>query len=132
MIKALKRIATLLVELLAEALLLGSYLGLLLILPHGPLNGWLGTVIALPVLLALHGYYFSRVLAALAWLNKSKMSYFLLASAAFVAHASLMAANMWRDVTPLAKAVAAPFIIGGACIVFACSFAGDKLRVRVG
>ena len=82
--------------------------------------------------MALHGYYVSRVLATLAWLNKVKVVYILLATAAFVAHSSFMAADMWRDISPEAKADAVPFIIGGTCIVFACAFAGDKLRVHVG
>jgi hypothetical protein len=130
MIKVLRRIATLLVELLAEALLLGCYLGVLLLLHGALLKAFLGVLLALPVLLALHGYYFSRVLASLAWLSKAKWLYSMLASLAFIAHASFMASNFWPDVSPLAKAVAVPFIVGGACIVFACTFAGDRLRVR--
>ena len=130
--KTLRGIAILLVELLAEALLLGCFLGVLILIHREPLKAALGAIIALPVILALYGYYFSRVLAALAWLSKSKWAYFIVASSAFIAHASFMTFRMWPDITPQAKAEAVPFIIGGACIVFACSFAGDRLRVSVG
>jgi hypothetical protein len=132
MIKALKLIAILLVELVGEVLLLGCYLGVLILLHREPPMAALGVIIALPVMLALYGYYVSRVLAALAWLSESKWPYLMLASTAFTAHASFMAFRMWPVFSPPAKALAIPFIIGGACIVLACSFTGNRLRVRVG
>jgi hypothetical protein len=131
-IKVLRRIAILLVELLAEALLLGLYLGILIVIQGEPRNAALGAIIALPVILALYGYYIPRIFVTLGWLSRSRWPYILLSSAAFIVHSSYMSFRMWPDITPAARAETVPFIIGGTCVVFACSFAGEHLRRSTG
>jgi len=129
-VQKLKRVGVLLIKLLTEALLLGTLLGAMLSSKTGFFNGVLGSIIALPVILGLHGYYASRVLAAIAWASIAKWLYPAITAAAFITHVLFIASGLWPDVSPQAKAVTLPFLIGGACIVFGCSSAGDQLNKK--
>lgn len=119
-----KRIAIFLVELLVEALLLGSLLGAMLSCHVGFLNGMIASIIAVPVILFLHGYYISRILALIARTRKIGWLYPVVATSVFIAHVLFMVSQSKSDLTPGGQAMILPFLIGGACIVFACTLAG--------
>jgi hypothetical protein len=125
----LKRIALLLAELLAEVVLLGCFLGAMVSDKIGPLKGVLGAMVTIPVILGLHGYYVSRLLATIAWASKAKWLYPSLVSTVFIAHV-LFIDQFKSDLSPRAQALILPFLIGGTCIVFACSFAGNWIFER--
>jgi hypothetical protein len=115
----------LLIELLIEVVLLGILMGALLSKRDEFSKVALGAILALPVVLGLHFYYISRVLAVfVTWAGTVKWHYSGLAAAAFIAHASFIASQLWPDVTSRARAVVLPFLLGGAGIVYAVSFAG--------
>ena len=125
----LKRIAILLAELLAEVVLLSFLLGAMVSDKIGILKGVLGAMVTVPVILGIHGYYVSRLLATVAWASKAKWLYPGLVATAFIAHV-LFIAQFKSDLSPRAQTLILPFLIGGTCIVFACSFAGNQLFKR--
>jgi hypothetical protein len=124
-----KRIAVLLVELVVEALLFGSLFGVLLSLNQSSFwYAMMGSIMAVPVILCLHGYYISRLLAAIALARRAKWLYPAAAALAFFAHVLFVIVELGpHDLTPHAQAMRVPFLIGGTCIVFGCAFAGKKL-----
>jgi len=119
-----KRITIFLVELLVEALLLGSLLGAMVSHQLGLLNGMIGSIIAVPVILGLHGYYISRILAVIARASKIGWLYPVIAASVFIAHFLFIVSRSKSDLSPVALAMSLPFLIGGACIVVACALAG--------
>jgi hypothetical protein len=121
----LKRIAIFLVELSLEAILLGSVLGALVSHQLGLLNGMLGSIIAVPVILGLHGYYIWRILAVTARASKIGWLYPVAATSVFIAHVLYIVLRFKSDLSPVAQAMSLPFLIGGACVVLACSLAGS-------
>ena len=123
--RALKRIVVLIVEVLAEALLLGCLLGTLVSNQIGVLNGMIGSVLAVPVVLFLNGYYLTRALAGVAWVSQKPWLYPATAAAVFVAHIHFVVARSRSDLTLFAQETELPFLVGGACIVFVCAFAGN-------
>jgi hypothetical protein len=126
--RALKRIAILLLELVLEALSLGTFLGAMCFIESGEPGVVLGSIIALPVILGIYGYYISRILAAITWASKARWLYPVTAAAVFFAHVLYLASQFKKtDLTPLGHALILPFLIGGACIVFACAFTGNQL-----
>lgn len=127
----LKRIAVLVAELLAEAFLLSFLLGTMISDKIGLVKGVLGALVTVPVILGIHGYYLSRILATVAWASKAKWLYPGLATTAFIVHVTLIA-RFKSDLSPRAQVLILPFLIGGTCIVFACSFAGNKLYKKWG
>jgi hypothetical protein len=119
-----KRIAIFLIELLVEAFLLGGLLGIMVSHQIGQLNGMIGSIIAVPVILALHGYYILRILAVIARTSRLTWLYPSIATSVFIAHVWFVLLRSKADLSPIAQSMSAPFLIGGACIVFACAFAG--------
>lgn len=128
--RALKRVIVLLVEVLTEALLLGCLMGALVSNQIGMLNGMLGAVLAVPVVLFLNGYYLTRALAGVAWMSQKPWLYPVTAAAVFVAHVHYVVARSRSDLTLFAQATELPFLIGGACIVFACALGGNWLTQK--
>jgi hypothetical protein len=127
---AIKRTMVLLVELAAETLLFGCVLGALASNQIGFRYGFVGSVIAVPVLLYLHGYYLTRVFFGVIWRSQTRWAYPALAAALFVAHMSFAFFGLRSDTNPVPWAIEVPFIAGGACVVFACAFAGNWLLRR--
>jgi hypothetical protein len=128
--RKLKRICLLLAELLVEAILLGCLFGVM-ISDHGEVfKVTLGSIIAVPVILGLHGYYISRVLATVAWASKARWAYPACAALAFVAHLLFIASYSKSDLSPRAQALMLPFLVVGTCVVFACALAGNRLSTR--
>lgn len=89
-----------------------------------------GSVLAVPVVLFLNGYYLTRALAGVAWVSRAPWVYPAVAAAFFVLHVHIVVTQSRRDLTPFAQATEIPFLAGGACIVFACAFAGNRLFRR--
>ena len=125
--RALKRVVVLSMELIAEALLLGCLLGVLVSSQIGLLYGVVASALAVPVVLFLHGYYVTRALAGIALRIQTRWLYPAIAAALFVAHMHFAVARSKSDLTPFAQAMELPFLAGGACIVGACAFFGDRL-----
>jgi hypothetical protein len=125
--RTIKRIFVLLSELAAEVLLLGCLLGVLVSSQTGLLYGVIGSALALPVVLFLHGYYLTRCLAGLGLRSLSPWFYAAIAAALFVAHMHFAIARSKSDLTPFAQSTELPFLAVGACVVFACAFVGDRL-----
>ncbi|MBZ5538873.1 MAG: hypothetical protein LAO31_23245 [Acidobacteriia bacterium] len=124
--RTLKRLFVLLPELAAEAFLLGVLLGGLLF-PHLTrlISGVWALAFAVGVVLFLHGYYLTRAFIGLFW-RGHKWLYPAIAAALFVMHMHIAIARSKNDLTPFAQATEFPFLAGGACIVFACAFLGDR------
>lgn len=124
----LKRLAVLMVEVLAEALLLGGLLGALLFPDFSRLlSGVWALALAVAIVLFLHGYYLTRALAALVGTRQRTLLYPAIATVLFVAHMHFAVARSKADLTLFAQATELPFLACGACIVFACAIGGNWL-----
>src|SRR5207237_6763411 len=121
-----KRIVVWLMEVAAEALLLGCLLGALVASQIGLLYGVIASVLAVPVLLFLHWYYLTRALAAAVRSIRPKL-YPLIAATLFVIHMHVVFVRLKPDMSFLGKAKELPFLAGGACVVFACAYGGNWL-----
>jgi hypothetical protein len=119
-----KRVALFLFELLIEALLLGGFMGILVSYQTGLLNGMIGSMLAIPVVLTLYGYYISRMLSVIARTRSTTWLYPFVASSVFVAHVWYAFWRMKSALSPFAQSLRMPFLIGGACIVFVCASTG--------
>jgi hypothetical protein len=126
----IKRLLLLLIELLTEALFLGSVMGVLTAHSIGVKNGLLGSLIAVPVILGLHGYYISRVAATVTWTSKAKFLYPITASLAFFAHVLFIVSTGRSDLSPQARALMIPFLISGTIIVFSCALIGNRIAKK--
>ena len=120
-------IVVLFAELVGEACLLGCLLGILVSSQTGLVYGVVVSALAVPVVLFLHGYYITRALAGMLLRIHNTWLYPAIAAALFVAHMYFALARSNSDLTPFAQAKELPFLAGGACIVFACAFIGDRL-----
>jgi len=127
---AIKRTMVLLVELAAEALLLGCLLGVLVSNKIGLRYGVVGSVLAVPVVLFLHGYYLTRSFFGVVWRSQTLWAYPATAAALFAAHMYFAFVRLKPDMSPFARAIELPFLAGGAGIVFACAIAGNWLLRR--
>ena len=128
--RVVKRIVVLLIELVTEAFLLGTLLGALLgsdFIHFIP--GLWASALAVGVVLYLHGYYVTRASLGLVWrsLNQRPWLYPAIAATLFVAHMHFAVARSKPDLSQEARAAELPFLAGGACLVFACAFAGNWL-----
>ncbi len=119
-----KRVALFLLELLIEALLLGGLMGVLISRHTGLQNGVIGSILSVPIILALHGYYISRVLCVVARIPATRWFYPVFACFAFIGHAWYAFWQMRSSLSPFAESVKTPFLIGGACIVFVLALVG--------
>jgi hypothetical protein len=128
--RTLKRIALFLIELLVEALLLGSLMGLLVSSHTGLQNGIIGSILSVPVMLVLHGYYLPRVLSVFVRSSAIKWHYPALACFVFIADAWFVFWQMGSSLSPFAEAVKIPFLAGGACIVTVCASIGIAISRR--
>jgi len=129
---ALKRSVVWLLEVLLEALLLGSLMGVLLSSYIDLLSGATASVLAVPVILFLKGYYLTRaffavVFSAEVWRTKLPWVYPAIAATVFVAHMGFAFVQARPDLSREGRSAELPFLIGGACLVFACAFGGNWL-----
>ncbi len=126
--RTLKRVLVWLVEIVAEAFLLGNLLGVLLF-PNfiDLIAGMWALGLSVGVVLFLHGYYLSRAFFGIVWRSRTPWLYPAIAAALFVAHMHFAVARSKSDLTPFAQATELPFLAGGAWIVFACAAIGDRI-----
>jgi hypothetical protein len=118
----LKRIAAWLLEILVEGLLFGFLLGALTLPDFVSLlyGVWaLGLVVG--VVLFLNGYYITKALFGLVWKGQRSLLYPATAAALFVIHMYIVYVRVKPDMSGLARVII-PFQIGGACVVFGCTF----------
>ena len=88
--------------------------------------------------LLLHGYYLTKLLFGVVWRSQRRWTYPAIAATLFVIHMRIAFIRFKPHMTPEARASELPFLVGGACIVFACAFVGGwflqggygKARVR--
>ena len=124
--QAVKQVVMWLTEIASEAILLGCFPGALVSRQNGVLNGVIGSVLAVPVLLFLHFYYLTRALAVAVRIIRPSL-YPLTAATLFVIHMHVVFVRLKSNMTSMGKAKELPFVAGGACIVFACAFGGNRL-----
>jgi len=122
-----KRLIVWLLERLLEALFLGGLLGFLL---HLSIRGFWFYALAVGVVLFIHGYYFTTAFFGLLWRSNKWWFYPAITAALFVAHDYIAFLRFKHDLTPEARAIELPFLVGGACFVSACSFAGERVLSR--
>ena len=124
--RTLKRLLVWVLEVLAEAFLLGTLLGALLF-PNffNLISGVWALALAVAAVLVLHGYYLTRALFGVVWRSQIPWLYPAIAAALFVTHMHIAIVRSKRDLTPFAQATEFPCLVGGACIVFAGAFAGN-------
>ncbi len=126
-----KRLVATVLEIAAEVILWGLLMGVLIANGVDPfLYGVLGSILALPVVLFLHGYYFTRILAGVVGRNGRIWFYPAIAAILFLIHMYVVFARLKPDMSSLGKATQAPFLVGGAGIVFACAHCGNWLLRR--
>jgi hypothetical protein len=125
----LTRVGVVILELIAEALLLGVLLGLLIV----PIKFAALAVGALPVILVLfmHGYYFTRPVLGLLWRGARSWLYALVAAALFTIHMAIGYARLRPDMMQVRTWVVITFFAGGATIVFVCALVGRRWLVHL-
>lgn len=128
-----KRLVVWLLEILVEGFLLGCLLGALT-LPNfiSLLPGAWVLGLAVSVVLFLNGYYVTKALFGLMWKGQKSLLYPAIAATLFVLHMYIFYLRAKPDMSGLPRVIL-PFQIGGACIVFACTFvSGWFLRKWIG
>jgi hypothetical protein len=126
--RTVKRLVATLLEIATEAIFWGCLLGALIANGVDPAwYGVLGSILALPVVLFLHGYYVTRVLAGVVLRRGNRWLYPAIVSTLFAAHTYVVFVRLKPDMSALGNAVGPPFIAGGVCVVFACAVVGDWL-----
>jgi hypothetical protein len=128
--QAMKRVFVWFIEVLAEALLLGCLLGALLSSQIGLRYGVIGSILAVPVVLFLHGYYLTRAIAGVVCMTKGRWLYPVVAAGLFVAHVYFAFAQSKSALSPEALVMEPFFLVGGACVVFGCAFVGGYFLRR--
>ena len=131
----LKRVGTLLSELIAEALLLG-FLFVALLAGRVPNDGSLsqrsaaGLLVAGPLvvvtILFLFWYYATRPILGLLWSRNRPWQYAAIASMLFAIHASVATVCVWSDLSVESKRVLPAFVALGALLVLCCARLGRR------
>lgn len=124
----LKRLAVWLLERLVEGILLGALLGYLLV-PNftGLFSGVWVLAVAVGFVLFTHGYYLTTAFFGVVWRSTRSWVYPAITAALFAIHSHIVFVRGKSDFTPEARAMESPFILCGACIVFACAFTGGRV-----
>ena len=127
------RLAVWLLEVLVEGLLLGVLLGALTLSNFiGLLPGVWALGLMVGVVLFLNGYYVTKTLFGLVWRGQKSWLYPGIAATIFVIHMYVFYMRAKPDMPGLPRVIL-PFQVGGACIVFACTFvSGWFLRKWIG
>jgi hypothetical protein len=125
----LKRLAVWLLERFVEALFLGLLFGYLMRLPlfSSLLRDFWRLALIVAVILFMHGYYVTTALFGVVWRSRKSWLYPAIAAALLVLHTRLIFWRAGSDFTRETRAMELPFAVMGACIVFACSFAGGRV-----
>ena len=124
----LKRLAVWLLERFVEAILLGGLLGYL-VLPKFTII--FSSIWVWPVVVAFelffHGYYVTTAVFGVFWRSVRPWLSPAITAALFIVHAHIVFRRGRPDFTPEARAMELPFLVGDACVVFACAFAGGRV-----
>jgi hypothetical protein len=124
----LKRLIVWLLESFSEACLLGGLLGALLFPDFiSVLRGVWPLSLTVGILLFMHGYYLTTALFGMAWRSQRSWAYPAIAATLFVIHMHIAFVRLKPDMTRGGRAMELPFQVGGACIVFACTFVDGRL-----
>lgn len=78
-------------------------------------------------ILFLHGYYVTTALAGVVWRSQKAWLYPTIAAALFVIHTHIVFFRLKPDLSASGRAAELPFLVGGACVAFACAFGGNWL-----
>jgi hypothetical protein len=122
----LQRLLVWLVERLLEAFFLGCWAAYLLHLNWSA--SWVLPLV-LVVLLFMHGYYFTTAFFGVVW-RPSGWHYPAIMAAVFVIHGWICSARFAHDLSPETRSIELPFVLGGACLASAFSFAGERVLNR--
>lgn len=123
-----KRLAVWSLEALTATFLLGVLFGAVT-LPNfiSLLPGVWALGLGIGAVLFLHGYYLTTALFGVVWRSHRSWLYPAIAATLFVIHTHIVFVRLKPDITQEGRATELPFLTGGACIVFACAFAGNWL-----
>jgi hypothetical protein len=124
--RALKQLVVWSLESLVGVFLLGGLLGAIS-LPDfiRLLPGVCALALGVGAVLFMHGYYLTTALFGVVWRSQRSWVYPAIAATLFVIHTHIVYLRLEPDISSLGKATEAPFVVGGACIVFACASAGN-------
>ena len=126
-----KRVTVWLLEALVTTLLLGTLFGVLsspdLSTFINLLPGVWALAFGVGAILFLHGYYLTTALAGVVWRSEKPWLYPAIAATLFVIHTHIVFFRLKPDLSSSGRAAELPFLVGGACIVFACAFTGNWL-----
>lgn len=135
----LKRLVVWLLEAITAALLLGALFGALsspdLSNFFSILPGVWALALGISAVLFLHGYYLTMALAGVFWRSRKLWLYPPIAATLFLVHTHIIFFRLHSDLSSLGRATELPFLVGGACIVFACALGGNWILqkwVRLG
>jgi hypothetical protein len=111
----LLRVGQVLGELVVELILVGVYFGILVT----PVKSIAIAAAAIPVFAVLlsKGYYFTRPILGICWGSRRPWIYAILCGFLFLIHMYLGYLDFRSGASPHARAVAAPFLIGGMALV---------------
>ena len=127
----LKRLTVWLLEALVSTLLFGVMFGALsspdLSTFASILSGAWALAFGVGAILFLHGYYVTTALAGVVWRSQQPWLYPTIAVTLFVIHTHVVFFRLKPDLSSSGRTAELPFLVGGACIVFACAFAGNAL-----
>lgn len=125
----LKRLVVWLSERTLEGFLLGGVFAFLSIRELSA--AWVSALLV-GVVLFVHGYYFTTAIFGVLWRTKKSWLYGATTATLFALHSHIVFLRAKPDFTPEARAMEAPFVLCGACVVFACSFGGNHILNRWG
>lgn len=127
----LKLLTVWLVEALAAALLLGGLFGAL----SAPdvtnflsmLPGVWALAAGIAAVLFLHGYYLLAALAGVFFRSRKLWVYPPISATIFVIYTHIVFIRLKPDLSSSGRATEFPFLIVGACLVFACAMVGNLI-----
>ena len=124
-----KRLVVWSLEAIIAALLLGGLFGALSspVLSNflSILPGVLSLAIGISAVLFLHGYYLTTALAGVAWRSRKLWLYPAIAATLFLVHTHIVFFRLNPDLSSSGRTTELPFLVVGACIVFACALGGN-------
>jgi hypothetical protein len=125
----LKRLVVWFLEALTATFLLGVLFGALsspdLSTFVSLLPGVWALAFGVGAVLFLHGYYVTTALLGVFWRSRKSWLYPSIAAALLVIHTRIVFFRLTPDLSSSGRAAELPFLVGGACIVFASTFVGS-------
>jgi hypothetical protein len=128
-----KQLSVWLPEIVTEVFLLGVVPGAFAFPAAGFLKllpGVWALGVGIAVVLFLHGYYLTRALLGLLWRNEIWWLYSTIAVAVFLVNTDVVFLRGRPDFSPEGRALEAPFLACGACVVFGCTSLSSRFLRR--